>query len=76
MSNLPRLGNISPIIPAGGNMEKAIAFYEQQLGLTTIHIEGDPVRMAMSNFTRSFSRMAAGGIIPMASWKRNPGDRS
>lgn len=47
MSNLSRLGNISPIIPAGGDLEKAITFYEQQLGFTTIHIEGEPIRMAI-----------------------------
>lgn len=47
MSNSPRLRNISPIIPAGDDMEKAIAFYEQQLGFTTIHKEGNPVTMAI-----------------------------
>jgi uncharacterized glyoxalase superfamily protein PhnB len=47
MSNLPKLRNISPIIPAGGDMEKAIAFYEQQLGFTTTYKEGDPVTMAI-----------------------------
>lgn len=41
------LGNISPIIPAGGDMEKALAFYEQQLGFTTTYKEGDPVTMAI-----------------------------
>ena len=47
MSKSPRLGNISPIIPAGNDMEKAIAFYEDQLGFITIHKEGDPVTMAI-----------------------------
>jgi uncharacterized glyoxalase superfamily protein PhnB len=47
MNEQPVLGNISPLIPAGGDMEKAIAFYEQQLGFTTIHKEGNPIRMAI-----------------------------
>ncbi|MBW4573894.1 MAG: hypothetical protein KME08_01265 [Aphanothece sp. CMT-3BRIN-NPC111] len=47
MSHLPQLGNISPLIPAGDDVEKAIAFYEQQLGFTTTHKEGTPVRMAI-----------------------------
>jgi predicted enzyme related to lactoylglutathione lyase len=47
MSPLPKLGNISPLIPAGDDVEKAIAFYEQQLGFTTIHKEGEPARMAI-----------------------------
>ncbi|MDZ8029042.1 MAG: VOC family protein [Nostoc sp. SerVER01] len=46
MKKPPVLGNISPIIPAGGDMEKAIAFYEK-LGFTTIYQEGDPVTMAI-----------------------------
>ncbi|MBW4562336.1 MAG: VOC family protein [Mojavia pulchra JT2-VF2] len=41
------LGNISPIIPAGKDLDKAIAFYEQKLGFKTIHTEGKPVRMAI-----------------------------
>lgn len=47
MHKQPVLGNISPLIPAGSDLEKAIAFYEQQLGFTTIHKEGDPIRMAI-----------------------------
>lgn len=47
MHKQPVLGNISPLIPAGDDMEKAIAFYEQQLGFKTIHKEGDPIRMAI-----------------------------
>jgi predicted enzyme related to lactoylglutathione lyase len=47
MNNPPVLGNISPLIPAGDDMEKAIAFYEQQLGFTAIHKEGNPIRMAV-----------------------------
>ena len=47
MDKQPVLGNISPLIPAGSDVEKAIAFYEQQLGFTTIHKEGDPIRMAI-----------------------------
>jgi uncharacterized glyoxalase superfamily protein PhnB len=44
---LPKLGNISPLIPAGDDVQKAIDFYEQQLGFSVIHQEGDPVRMAI-----------------------------
>jgi predicted enzyme related to lactoylglutathione lyase len=47
MDKQPTLGNISPLIPAGGDMEKAIAFYEQQLGFKKIHQEGNPVNMAI-----------------------------
>ena len=39
------LGNISPLIPAGDDMEKAIAFYEQCLGFTKTHQEGNPIHM-------------------------------
>lgn len=46
MSNPPTLKSISPIIPAGDNLEKAIAFYEQ-LGFTTTYREGNPVTMAI-----------------------------
>lgn len=47
MNKQPVLGNISPIIPAGEDIEKAIAFYEQKLGFQTIHTEGKPVSMAI-----------------------------
>jgi predicted enzyme related to lactoylglutathione lyase len=41
------LGNISPLIPAGEDVEKAINFYEQNLGFTKTHQEGNPVYMAI-----------------------------
>jgi catechol 2,3-dioxygenase-like lactoylglutathione lyase family enzyme len=44
---LPKLGKISPLIPAGDDVQKTIDFYEQQLGFSVIHQEGDPVRMAI-----------------------------
>jgi predicted enzyme related to lactoylglutathione lyase len=47
MDKEPTLGNISPLIPAGDDMEKAIAFYEQQLGFKKVHQEGNPVKMAI-----------------------------
>jgi catechol 2,3-dioxygenase-like lactoylglutathione lyase family enzyme len=47
MSNSAILRNISPIIPAGKDVEKAIAFYEQQLGFTTVYKEGNPVTLAI-----------------------------
>lgn len=47
MNHPPILGNISPLLPAGDDVEKAIAFYEKELGFTTIHKEGTPIRMAI-----------------------------
>lgn len=47
MSHLPKLGNIYPLIPAGDDVENAIAFYEQKLGFTMSHKEGNPARMAI-----------------------------
>jgi uncharacterized glyoxalase superfamily protein PhnB len=47
MNVKPLLGNISPLIPAGSHLEAAITFYEQKLGFTCIHKEGNPIRMAI-----------------------------
>ena len=47
MSPSPKLGPIHPLVPAGEDLEIAIAFYEQKLGFTTIHREGDPLRLAI-----------------------------
>lgn len=47
MNNPPQIGSISPLIPAGDDIEKAIEFYQQKLGFTTIHQEGNPIRMAI-----------------------------
>jgi catechol 2,3-dioxygenase-like lactoylglutathione lyase family enzyme len=47
MSDRPVLGNLSPLIPAGDDVDATIAFYERQLGFTTIHKEGDPTEMAI-----------------------------
>ncbi|WP_224086814.1 VOC family protein [Nostoc sp. MS1] len=47
MNKPPVLGNITPIIPAGGDIEKSITFYKEQLGFTTLYKEGNPVRMAI-----------------------------
>ncbi|MBE9117365.1 VOC family protein [Lusitaniella coriacea LEGE 07157] len=46
MSDLPKLGNISPLIPAGEDVSAAIAFYEK-LGFKMTHKEGDPPHMAI-----------------------------
>jgi catechol 2,3-dioxygenase-like lactoylglutathione lyase family enzyme len=46
MTQQPVLGNISPLIPAGADVETAIAFYEK-LGFQVIHKEGQPARMAI-----------------------------
>ncbi len=44
--NLPLLKSLSPLIPAGKDVEKSIEFYEK-LGFTTTHTEGKPLRMAV-----------------------------
>ena len=46
MDNSPKLKNLSPLIPAGKDVEKSIAFYEK-LGFTTTHTEGKPLKMAI-----------------------------
>ncbi|QUY43695.1 VOC family protein [Acaryochloris marina] len=47
MSSSPTLGPIHPLVPAGEDLEPAIAFYEQKLGFKVIHREGDPLRLAV-----------------------------
>jgi hypothetical protein len=47
MNQPPTLGNISPLIPAGKDLEGEIAFYEQKLGFKCVHTEGEPIRMAI-----------------------------
>jgi len=47
MSKSIVLGNISPMIPAGTDVAGAIAFYEEQLGFTTIYTEGMPITLAI-----------------------------
>jgi uncharacterized glyoxalase superfamily protein PhnB len=47
MNQQPVLKSITPLIPAGGDIEKSIAFYEQQLGFTTIYTEGNPIEIAI-----------------------------
>jgi catechol 2,3-dioxygenase-like lactoylglutathione lyase family enzyme len=47
MSERPVLGHLSPLIPAGSDVDATIAFYEQQLGFTTVHKEGEPTEMAI-----------------------------
>ena len=45
-NNLPKLKNLSPLIPAGKEVETAIEFYEK-LGFKTTHTEGKPLKMAI-----------------------------
>ena len=45
-NNLPKLKNLSPLIPAGKDVQKSIEFYEK-LGFTTTHTEGKPLKMAI-----------------------------
>jgi uncharacterized glyoxalase superfamily protein PhnB len=47
MSKPSVLGNVSPMIPAGNDVAGAIAFYEEQLGFSTIYTEGEPVTLAI-----------------------------
>jgi uncharacterized glyoxalase superfamily protein PhnB len=47
MPNLPVLGNLSPLIPAGSDVDATIAFYVQQLGFTTRFTQGEPTEMAI-----------------------------
>lgn len=47
MSNTPVLGNLAPLIPAGGNVDKAIRFYEQQLGFIKIYQDDEPPKIAI-----------------------------
>ncbi|MDJ0690901.1 MAG: VOC family protein [Xenococcaceae cyanobacterium MO_188.B32] len=41
------LNSINPLIPGGEDLEKTVAFYEQQLGFECIHQEGNPIHMAV-----------------------------
>ena len=45
-NNLPKLKSLSPLIPAGKEVETAIEFYEK-LGFKTTHTEGKPLKMAI-----------------------------
>ena len=47
MPNTPVLGNLSPLIPAGRDVEATLAFYVQQLGFTTRYTQGKPTEMAI-----------------------------
>lgn len=47
MSSSPTLGPIHPLVPGGEDLEVEIAFYEQKLGFSIIHREGDPLRLAI-----------------------------
>jgi len=46
MDNSPKLKKLSPLIPAGKDVETAIEFYKR-LGFTTTHTEGKPLKMAI-----------------------------
>src|SRR5712691_10277318 len=47
MPNTPVLGNLSPLIPAGSDVEATLAFYVQRLGLTTRYTQGEPTELAI-----------------------------
>jgi uncharacterized glyoxalase superfamily protein PhnB len=47
MPNIPILGNLSPLIPAGSDVNATLAFYVQKLGFTTRYTQGEPTDMAI-----------------------------
>ena len=47
MHNRPILGNLSPLIPAGSDVDATLAFYVQKLGFTTKYTQGKPTEMAI-----------------------------
>ena len=47
MQHRPILGNLSPLIPAGSDVDATLAFYEHTLGFVTIYETGTPTEMAI-----------------------------
>ena len=47
MPSIPVLGNLSPLIPAGSDVDATLAFYVQKLGFTTRYTQGEPTEMAI-----------------------------
>ena len=47
MPTAPVLGKLSPLIPAGSDVEASLAFYVQHLGFTTKYKQGEPTAMAI-----------------------------
>ena len=47
MNQAVSLNSINPLIRGGQDLEKTVVFYEEQLGFTRIHQEGDPIYMAV-----------------------------
>ena len=47
MPNTPVLGNLSPLMPAGSDVDATLVFYEQKLGFTTRYTQGKPTEMAI-----------------------------
>ncbi|GAB4379518.1 MAG: hypothetical protein Kow00121_33850 [Elainellaceae cyanobacterium] len=47
MTHHPFLESITPIIPAGQDVNQAVAFYQHQLGFTVLYLEGEPTTMAV-----------------------------
>jgi len=43
----PDFKSLAPIIPAGGDADLAVEFYEKKLGFTTRYKEGSPTTMAI-----------------------------
>lgn len=47
MPHIPILGNLSPLIPAGSDVDATLAFYTQKLGFTSRYTQGEPTEMAI-----------------------------
>jgi len=47
MPTTPVLGNLSPLIPAGSDVDATLACYVQKLGFTTWYTQGEPTEMAI-----------------------------
>ena len=47
MPHMPILGNLSPLIPAGSDVDATLAFYTQKLGFMTRYTQGAPTEMAI-----------------------------
>ncbi|MEA5570078.1 VOC family protein [Calothrix sp. UHCC 0171] len=60
------LGNISPLIPAAGDVENSVKFYENKLGFRITHKEGNPMRMAIVKRDSAEIFIVKSDYIPLA----------
>lgn len=47
MSQLPSLESITPLIPAGQDVDRTVHFYQDLLGFTVLYQEGEPTTLAI-----------------------------